>query len=129
MELTYSDEIPVTRVINGHNCFNKGYRHGLRGKTYEEYYGKETAEKMKKSKSKKMKGHPFWGNNKARAKKVVAINNGKIEAMFTSALIAADAMGVDYATIRRYIKNRIKPRNGWKWFYEDDTRWCELVNQ
>ena len=29
-------EIPVTRVVNGHNVFNKGYHHGLRGKTYEE---------------------------------------------------------------------------------------------
>lgn len=41
MELRLDPEIPVTRVVNGHNVFNKGYHHGLRGKTYEEYYGKE----------------------------------------------------------------------------------------
>ena len=40
MELRLDPEIPVTRVVNGHNVFNKGYHHGLRGKTYEEYYGK-----------------------------------------------------------------------------------------
>ena len=43
MELRLDPEIPVTRVVNGHNVFNKGYHHGLRGKTYEEYYGKERA--------------------------------------------------------------------------------------
>ena len=37
MELHLDPIIPVTRVVNGHNVFNKGYRHGLRGKTYEEY--------------------------------------------------------------------------------------------
>lgn len=33
MELRLGPEIPVTRVVNGHNVFNKGYHHGLRGKT------------------------------------------------------------------------------------------------
>lgn len=32
MELRLDPEIPVTRVVNGHNVFNKGYHHGLRGK-------------------------------------------------------------------------------------------------
>lgn len=40
MELRLDPEIPVTRVVNGHNVFNKGYHHGLRGKTYEEYMAK-----------------------------------------------------------------------------------------
>ena len=49
MELRLDPEIPVTRVVNGHNVFNKGYHHGLRGKTYEEYYGKERAVEIRKS--------------------------------------------------------------------------------
>lgn len=40
MELRLDPEIPVTRVVNGHNVFNKGYHHGLRGKTYEETMAK-----------------------------------------------------------------------------------------
>lgn len=48
MELRLDPEIPVTRVVNGHNVFNKGYHHGLRGKTYEEYYGKERAVEIRK---------------------------------------------------------------------------------
>ena len=46
MELHLDPIIPVTRVVNGHNVFNKGYRHGLRGKTYEEYYGEERAKEI-----------------------------------------------------------------------------------
>ena len=57
MELRLDPEIPVTRVVNGHNVFNKGYHHGLRGKTYEEYYGKERAVEIRKRHSEALKGH------------------------------------------------------------------------
>lgn len=55
MELRLDPEIPVTRVVNGHNVFNKGYHHGLRGKTYEEYYGKERAVEIRKRHSEALK--------------------------------------------------------------------------
>lgn len=46
MELHLDPIIPVTRVVNGHNVFNKGYRHGMKGKTFEEYYGEERAKEV-----------------------------------------------------------------------------------
>lgn len=128
MELTLPPEIPVTRVVNGHNVFNKGYHHAIRGKTYEEYYGEEMARKMKEEKSRKMKGHRFWGNANAACKKVVAIRNGKIIGMFTSAKIAAESAGVNYATMRRYLKKKMTPKNNIQWFYEKDNRWTELLS-
>lgn len=125
MELTLPPEIPMTRVVNGHNIFNKGYHHGMKGKTYEEYYGEELAMKMKKTKSEKLKGHKFWGNTDAASKKVIAIKNGKIIAMYESAVEAARYAGVSYCTIRDYIKGRCKPKNSIKWFYEKDNNWYE----
>ena len=67
MELRLDPEIPVTRVVNGHNVFNKGYHHGLRGKTYEEYYGKERAVEIRKRHSEALKGHRYWSNGNAIA--------------------------------------------------------------
>lgn len=125
MELTLPPEIPMTRVVNGRHVFNKGYHHGMKGKTYEEFYGEELAKQMKKTKSEKLKGHKFWGNADAASKRVVAIKNGEIVGMFGSATKAAKAAGVSYATIRDYIKGRSKPKNGIKWFYEKDNNWYE----
>lgn len=129
MELKLDPVIPVTRVVNGHNVFNKGYRHGIRGKTYEEYYGEEIGRKKREKMSKKMKGHPYWSNNKAAAKPCVVIYQGKLLGRFDSAIEASRALGMNYATIRKYLKGKIKnPKNGWKWFYEDESWiWGELL--
>ena len=125
MELTLPPEIPITRVVNGHNVFNKGYHHGMKGKTYEEYYGEELAKQMKITKSEKLKGHRFWGNAKAASKIVIAIKNGTIIARYESAKEASKYAGVSYATLRDYIKGRCNPKNGIKWFYEKDNNWYE----
>lgn len=131
MELKLDPVIPVTRVVNGHNVFNKGYRHGIRGKTYEEYYGEEIGRKKREKMSKKMKGHPYWSNNKAAAKPCVVIYQGKLLGRFDSVIEASRVLGMNYATIRRYLKRKIKnPKNGWKWFYEDESRiWGVLIKQ
>lgn len=127
MELTLSPKIPTTIIVNGHNVFNKGYHHGIRGKTYEEYYGEEAGKKKREKMSKSLKGHPFWSNGDASAKKVVAIYNGKVMARFTSAKKASEMTGLNYATIRKYIKGKITPKNGWKWFYEKDGTWFNYL--
>lgn len=127
MELTLPPEIPITRLVNGRNVFNKGYHHGMKGKTYEEYYGEELAKQMKKTKSEKLKGHKFWGNANAASKKVIAIKNGKIIARYESAVEAARYACVSYCTIRDYIKGRVRPRNKIEWFYENDNTWIDRV--
>lgn len=127
MELQLEPIIPMTRVINGHNSFNKGYKHPIRGKTYEEYYGEEKALEKRLKMSQSQKGHPGHGN-KAAAKSCVAIYNGKIMARFESAFEASQCLGLSYATVRRYLKNRIKPKNGWQWFYEKESyKWVDLL--
>ena len=45
MELRLDPEIPVTRVVNGHNVFNKGYHHGLRCHSSPVYKTKNQAPK------------------------------------------------------------------------------------
>lgn len=129
MELHLDPIIPVTRVVNGHNVFNKGYRHGIRGKTYEEYYGEEIGRKKRENMSRKMKGHPYWSNRKSAAKPCVVIHQGKLLGRFDSEIEASRQLGMNYATIRRYLKGRIKnPKNGWQWFYENESyKWCHLI--
>lgn len=129
MELYLDPIIPVTRVVDGHNVFNKGYRHGIRGKAYEEYYGEEKGRAKRMKQSQTLKGHPYWSNGLAAAKPCVAIKDGKIAARFNSCIEAARALGVNYATVRKYLKGKIaNPKNGWKWFYEDESRiWGELI--
>lgn len=127
MELTLSPVIPTTRVINGHNVFNKGYHHGIRGKTYEEYYGEEAARKKKEKMSKSMTGRKRDCKCDGAAKKVVAIHNGKVVARFSSAYKASLILGLNYTTIRKYIKGKVKPKNGWKWFYEKDGTWFDYL--
>lgn len=130
MELHLDPVIPVTRVVNGHNVFNKGYHHGIRGKTYEEFYGEEKARKKRESISRKLKGHPFWGNRKARAKPCVAIKDGRIVARFPSAKAASEYVGVNEATVRKYINGVVKcPPYGLRWFYEGESwKWGELIS-
>lgn len=131
MELHLDPIIPVTRVVNGHNVFNKGYRHGMKGKTFEEYYGEERAKEIKRKMSESLKGHPCWTKNKAASKPCVAISEGRIVARFDSCKDAAKALGINYTNIRRYLKGIIKsPRNGWQWFYESESyKWCDLIRQ
>ena len=131
MELHLDPIIPVTRVVNGRNVFNKGYRHGIRGKTYEEYYGEKRAKEIHRKRSEALKGHPCWTKNKAAAKPCVAICDGRIVARFDSCKDAAKALGINYTNIRRYLKGAIKnPRYGWKWFYEKESyKWCDLIRQ
>lgn len=130
MELILPPEIPVTIVVNGHNVFNKGYRHGIRGKTYEEYYGEEVGRKKREDMRSKMKGHPFWGNRLASAKPCVAIHDGMIVGRFESCIQAAKFMDVEYTTVRRWLKKGMKQKNGYQWFYENESyKWVDLIKE
>lgn len=129
MELRLDPEIPVTRVVNGHNVFNKGYHHGLRGKTYEEYYGKERAVEIRKRHSEALKGHRYWSNGNAHAFACIAITPEGKWYRFESITQAAQKLNLNYATVRRYIKRKIKPQNGWQWFLEKDNNWIKHIDE
>lgn len=60
----------------------------------------------------------------------VAVHAGRLVARFGSCVEAARAMGVSKNQVSRWLHGTNKPRNGWQWFYEDESRkWAELVNQ
>ena len=129
MELTLEPIIPMTRVINGHNSFNRGYIHPIRGKSYEEYYGEEIGRKKRMNISQKMKGHKYVPH-RASDKSCVAIYDGKIVARFDSIIDAARTMGINYSTVRKYIKGKLHPKNQWKWFIENESyKWASLIQQ
>lgn len=128
MELHLGPIIPVTRVVNGHNVFNKGYRHGLRGKTYEEYYGEERAKEIRKRHSEELKGHPYWSNRRAAAKSCVVIHQGKLLGRFDSVIDASMSLGINYATARRYLKGRIRQLVKQE-MYEDAARLKKVIDE
>ncbi|KAB6093251.1 helix-turn-helix domain-containing protein, partial [Bacteroides xylanisolvens] len=41
---------------------------------------------------------------------------------------AAQKLNLNYATVRRYIKRKIKPQNGWQWFLEKDNNWIKHID-
>lgn len=129
MELHLDPIVPMLRK-NEKGCyiFNKGYVHPIRGKTYEEYYGQEKGKEKREAQSRKLKGHPYWGGSKAHSRPCVAIHEGKLLARFPTIKEAGECTGVNEATIRKYIGGKIRARNGWQWFYENESyKWCDLV--
>lgn len=132
MELRLDPVVPMhRRDKNGHVIFNKGYRHAMRGKTYEEFFGEERAKEIRKKQSEAQKGRPRRHDPLAAAKPCIAIDGqGRVAARFPSAVEAARRLGLHCATVRRYLRGDIKrPGNGWRWFYEKESwKWCDLVN-
>lgn len=47
---------------------------------------------------------------------------------FDSITQAAQKLNLNYATVRRYIKRKIKPQNGWLWFLEKDNNWIKHID-
>ena len=47
---------------------------------------------------------------------------------FDSITQAAQKLNLNYATVRRYIKRKIKPQNGWQWFLEKDNNWIKHID-
>lgn len=62
-----------------------------------------------------MKGHRYWSNGNAHAFACIAITPEGKWYRFDSITQAAQKLNLNYATVRRYIKRKIKPQNGWLW--------------
>ena len=54
--------------------------------------------------------HDRTASCEARRKALVLFKNGKIAARFNSCIEAARALGINYATVRKYLKGKIKPK-------------------
>lgn len=120
MELTLEPVRPIKyKADNGKYLFGKGYIPKWAGKTLEECYGKQRADEIKRKMSEKRKGrkHP---HGPGRVTPVVVIHQGKLIARFSSTREAERKTGIYCESISRYLRHGVKPRNGWKWFYEKD---------
>ena len=131
MELHLDPIIPMLRKCrDGRMRFNRGYRSPMKGKTLEELYGEERAREIIAKRSEKAKGHPNYCSGLVNAKPCVAIFEGRIVARFPSVKHASRALGISYTGVRRWLDGTFKPRNGWQWFYENESyKWCDLIRQ
>lgn len=108
------------KAPNGKYLFCKGYVPKWAGKTLEECYGEQRAAEIKKKMSEKKKGRKN-PHKPGRVTPVIVIYQGKIIAQFPSTMEAERRTGIDTERISRYLRHGVKPRNGWKWFYEKDV--------
>ncbi len=130
MELRLDPVVPMLiRGKDGRMRFNKGYHSPNKGKTYAEIFGEERAREILRKRSEKQKWHKNYNvNNICHSKPCVAIHEGRLVARFHTCKDAAKAVGVSYTGICRWLKGINKPKNGWQWFYEDESwKWGRLI--
>lgn len=128
MELTLDPVIPMHRKCpDGHVRFNRGYISPNRGKTFDEIFGKERSKEIRMKISRAKKSNPGYMSMR-RSKPCLAINGGKIIAIFPSTADASRKMGLHRTAVQKYIHQKAKPKNGWQWFYEAESwKWAELI--
>lgn len=105
------------RFLPGHSSFNKG-------KNWSEWMSK-------KSQLHAMKG---WKNLKGRrdiggwnAKAVVMIREDGRWFVFPSASEAGRKTGIQEANIRSVCRKKRKRAGGYRWFFEEDNEWLDLI--
>ena len=130
MELYLDPIIPMTRVINGHNSFNKGHHSPRKGKTLAELFGEEKAREILRKMSEGRKKVGSRGGRGNYHKPCVAIKDGKIGARFKDIRQASQYTGLSYSYLRKGVKRNVVSKNGWQWFYEKESwKWCDLIKK
>ena len=124
MNELYIPQIRRTRnAVNG-RFLNGHVPHNL-GKKWSEYIPKKKHKKMLKCLS-LGKGNPNIGGK--NAKKVIAIKDGNIFALYSSSEDAGRKSGICSRNIRSCCDGHRKHAGGLKWFWEADNEWIELIN-
>ena len=83
---------------------------------------------IRKRHSEALKGHRYWSNGKRPCLCVYRNHSRGKWYRFNSITQAAQKLNLNYATVRRYIKRKIKPQNGWQWFLEKDNNWIKHID-
>ena len=110
---------PVTKAfLKGHVPYNKGR--------------KWSQWMSRKSQLRAMKG---WQNLKGRmdiggwnARKVIMIREDGRWFVFPSASEAGRKTGIQDTNIRKTCRKERRTAGGFRWFYEDDNEWLEIIN-
>lgn len=109
------------RFMKGHIPFNKG-------KKWTDYMDMRKAKRVKRIGMKNM----IPGNkttSSRNAKPVVAILDGKIKGIYRSSYHASRLTGICSCSIRLCCSKKRKSAGGYKWFWERDNSWLELIKQ
>lgn len=124
-ELYIPNKITVN-PLNGR--FLKGHVPHNKGKRWEDYMDMRKARRIKKNlKEGRKKGQGLvagWN-----AKPIVAIKNGRLAGVFKSSNDAERKTKICARNIRSVCSGKRKRAGGYEWYYEDDNKWCELINQ
>lgn len=124
MELVIDRARPQRNLVTGR--FLKGHTPSNKGRKWSEWMSK-------KSQLHAMKG---WKNLKGRrdiggwnAKKVVMIREDGRWFVFSSASEAGRKTGIQDTNIRSYCRKKRRTAGGFRWFYESDNEWMEIINK
>ena len=122
MELTLDPEIPQRYIAkNGKTYFNKGNTYWKRVKQTDELKARKR-EILREIRAKV----PPMSYSHVRSRAVVAIKDNELCFRFKSITDATLKTGIN--CISRSCRTNVKA-GGYKWFYEEDNHWANLVNQ
>ena len=100
----------------------KGREPHNKGKKWSEYLPKKT----QKSILKNLKPNPNYNLAGANARKIVGIKDGKWR-VFESSKDAERKLGIHARNIRTVCYKKRNHAGGWKWFFENDNEWINLI--
>lgn len=108
------------RFLKGHTPHNKG-------KKWSDYLDKRKWKKIKRIGLKNLKPS---ANTSAgwNARRVVAVKDEKLICVYPSMREAEHRTGIHQKKIKRCCIGKKKDIDGYQWFFEDDHRWCDLIN-
>lgn len=124
-ELYIPIEKPNRNLENGR--FLKGNVPHNKGKKWADYMDMRKARRIKRIAVKNLvhKGQCAGWN----ARPVVAIDNGRLAGVFPSSEEAGRKSGITARNIRHCCDKKRKRAGGYRWFWEDDNEWCNLVTR
>ena len=126
--MSYELYIPRTITVNPINGqFLKGHVPHNKGNRWEDYMDMSKASRIKKNlELGRKQGNPSMAG--WNAKPVVAIKDGRLRGVYKSSNDAERKTGVCARNIRTVCAGKRRRAGGYEWYYENDNRWIELIN-
>ncbi len=124
-------ELYIPPKYSGRNLttgqFLKGYVPHNKGKKWSEYMDMRKAKRIKRIAIKNLvRNYRIGGWN---AKPVVAIKGNNLVGIFPSAADAGRKTGICGRNIISCCSGKRKTAGGYRWFWEKDNGWCNLIQK